>query len=132
MAKKTNTGATTKVVALNAEEFQKLTPAEQIAHLTSLQETNAGLEEKLKEAIKEAKPDSLPTFEVDADDENDIDGGTYEFTCPTFTWDDNSIINVRELSAESESKDKKVAEKANAIIAGLVQRKSGIVRRKED
>jgi hypothetical protein len=34
--------------------------------------------------------------------------------------------------AETESKDKKVAEKAQAILGHLVARKSGIIKRKED
>jgi hypothetical protein len=135
MGKKESKGTAAKVAVLSPEEFKKLTAEEQTKYLTDivaqnalLQSANAELTAKVKEATKE----ELPTFDVDADEENDIEGGTYQFTCPTFHWDDNSIINVRELMADTESKDKKVAEKAQAILGHLVARKSGIIKRKEE
>jgi hypothetical protein len=79
-----------------------------------------------KELEKAAKADSLPTFEADDDE--------YEFTCPTLTWDDNSVIDVRKLAAEAEE-DEVAAEKFADICGKLVHRGSGIVRkveRKED
>lgn len=100
----------------------------QVAKTKKLEADNATLSEK----VKEAKKEELPTFDVDEDKENDIEGGTYQFTCPTFHWDDNSIVDVRKLVADSESDDAKVAEKAQAILGHLVARKSGIIARKED
>lgn len=135
MGKKETKGAAAKVAALTPEEFKKLTPEEQLAYLQKVTDANASLQsanDELSAKVKEATKEELPTFEVDADEENDIEGGEYQFTCPTFHWDDNSIIKVRDLMADTESKDKKVAEKALAILGHLVARKSGIVKRKED
>jgi hypothetical protein len=128
--KKANGAAASKPAALTAEEFQKLSPEEQVAHLNSLQESNSALQAEADTLKKEATKDLLPSFEVEDDDANDVEGGEYQFTCPTFTWDDNSVINVRELVAEASGKDK-AAEKAQGIMAALVARKSGIVLKKE-
>jgi hypothetical protein len=73
----------------------------------------------------------LPSFEVPEDEDNDIEGGEYQFTCPTFTWDDGSVIQVSELWAQASSKKQKEADKAQEILAELVKRKSGILKRKE-
>jgi hypothetical protein len=135
MGKKETKGTTTKVVVLSPEELQKLSPEDLMNYASSLGEKAATLQSsntELAAKVKEATKDVLPSFDVDADEEHDIEGGTYQFTCPTFHWDDNRIIDVRELMAETESKDKKVAEAAQAILGHLVARKSGIIARKED
>ncbi len=128
MAKKKTKGAAASAAALTAAEFQKLSPEEQAAKLEALQAENA----KLKAGVKSSGKEELPSFEVDADEEAEIEGGDYQFTCPTFQWDDGKVIDVRKLMAEAESDDKKAAEKASAIMSELVARKSGIVKRKED
>lgn len=99
--------------------------------IKKLRADNAALAKQNAELTKEVKGNSLPSFEVDDDEENDIEGGEYDFTCPTFTHDDGSVIDVRELMVGFNSKDRKVAEKAQAIVANLVKIKSGIVQRKE-
>jgi hypothetical protein len=140
MAKpKNNKPAAKPAAGFNAEEFKKLSPAEQAAYVEKLVADKASLEntnkqlatENSKLSITKGK-DELPSFEVDEDEDNDIEGGTYQFTSPTFTWDDGIVINVRTLAEETQSNDKKVAEKALAILAKLVAIKSGIVTRKED
>jgi len=128
MAKKNTKGAAANTAALTSDEFQKLSAEEQAAAMEKLLKENADLKAAAKQTTKEV----LPSFDVEDDEENEIEGGEYQFTCQTFTWDDGSVIKVRELIADSESKDKKVAEKAQAILGGLVLRKSGIVKRKED
>ncbi|HEY3403883.1 MAG TPA: hypothetical protein VGK59_10880 [Ohtaekwangia sp.] len=128
--KKKNTGAAAKVAALTPEQFAGLSPEEQAKYVADLQNTNAALTDKtveLEGKLKEAKPDELPSIEVDEDEENEIEGGTYQFTCPTFTWDDGSVINVRELVDGLKSKDKKTKTKAENIVAKLVAIKSGIL-----
>jgi hypothetical protein len=127
MAKKDNKSAAIKA-ALTPEEFQKLTPEEQAAYLAAAFEAQSENQTLKTSIAAELKKNSPVSFEIEEDVENDIEGGTYEFTCPTFTWDDNSVINVRELSASKDEKDKK---KYEEICAELVYRKSGIVRRKE-
>lgn len=129
MAKGKGKSVTLKSVTLTAEEFQKLTPEEQVEYLNKLQSSNDELTSQVKSAKKEAQ--ELPSFDVDEAGEN-YEAGEYQFTCPTFTWDDNRIINVHDLVAEAEGKDEKIAEKAQAIISSLVARQSGIVKRKED
>jgi hypothetical protein len=75
------------------------------------------------DAVEEEKAKTAPvSFDVE-------DDGTYEFTCPTFTWDDGSVINVRELANSKVEKDQ---DKYATICAHLVARESGIVRRKEN
>lgn len=127
MAKRKPSNATAKAVALSAEKFQKLSPEEQMAHFTKLQSENS----ELKAAVKESVKGELPTFTVDEAGET-FEAGEYEFTAPTFTWDDNTVINVHELMVDAESANEKVALKASAIISSLVARNSGIVKRKED
>ena len=124
MGKKKTTSAAAKTAALTAEEFQKLSAEEQVAYLEKVQAENA----ELKSSLKKAATTELPTVDVEETDE--VAAGTYQFTCPTFTWDDNRIIDVRELVAEAESADEKVSQKAQVIIAQLLQRNSGILARK--
>lgn len=139
MANKRNKSALTTVSALTPEEFQKLTPEEQLAHFNKLNEAHAELAAKnqelvaeVKEAQKAAKADSLPVVEgVEEDTANDIEAGDYEWTAPLFTWDDGNVIDVRELMADAASDEEKVSQKATVIIAKLLQRKSGLLRRKE-
>jgi len=138
MAKKNTKGAAaTMAAAFNAEEFQKLSPEEQAAYIEKLHSDNAALQEAAEAAKAAAKTStkkgdakSLPTFEVE--EEKDIEGGEYQFTCPTFTWDDGKVIDVHKLMAMAESKEEKVSGPAGAIMGELVRRKSGIVKRKED
>lgn len=133
MAKKKAASATTKTVALTAEEFQKLTPEEQTAYLNGILEENSTLQSEnssLKKAADATKKEA-PSFEVDADEENDIEGGEYQFTCPAFTWDDGIVIKADELITQAGSKKPREAEKAQAILAELIKRRSGIVKRIE-
>jgi hypothetical protein len=127
MAKKEPKAAAPKGAAVTAEQLEKLTPEEQIA---LLKKQNEELSAKNNELTKEVTKDVAPSFEVDEDEDNDIEGGEYEFTAPTFTWDDGSVINVKELVEGSQSKDAKLAQKANEILAALVTRKSGLIRLK--
>lgn len=74
------------------------------------------------DAVEEEKAKTAPV-EFDLADE------TYEFTCPTFTWDDGRVINVRAMAnSEKESDQVALAE----MCQELVKRNSGIIRRKED
>jgi hypothetical protein len=123
MAKKKTTGAAAKSAALTAEEFQKLSAEEQVAYLEKVQAENAELKSSLKAVSTE-----LPSVDVEGTAE--VEAGTYQFTCPTFTWDDGRIVDVRELVAEAESAEEKVSQKAQVIIAQLLQRNSGILARK--
>jgi hypothetical protein len=127
MGKKQTKAAAPKGAAVTAEQLENLTPEEQIA---LLKEQNAELAAVNSELTKEVTKDVPPSFEVDEDEDNDIEGGEYEFTAPTFTWDDGSVINVKELVEGSKSKDAKLAQKANEILAALVLRKSGLIRLK--
>jgi hypothetical protein len=123
--KKSVAGAAT----LSPEEFQKLTPEEQYELLNKAQGEAAALaEENKKLVVSKGKPE-LPSIEVDDDEDNDIEGGEYQFTAPTFTWDDNTVIAVKDLVAGLGSKDKRVKEKAEDIVAKLVARKSGLLLR---
>lgn len=147
MSKKPSKSTAEKFAVLSTEELQKLTPEAQQEYFLKLQEahtalaaeadqllsTNATLEAEAKKLKKEKKQEELPSFEVEEDEENDIEGGEYQFTAPSFTWDDNSVIDVRELVAAAEgieSKDPKIkakADKAAEIISKLIARKSGII-----
>lgn len=132
MGKKNTKGAAAKVAALTPEEFQKLTPEEQLEHLNKLQQSNSELAEKAALAEGKVKDVELPSVEVEEDVENGIDGGDYQFHHQNFRWDDGNIINVVDLVADAEGKDKIKAAKATSIIANLVKRKSGVLQRKED
>ena len=104
--------------AKDALEVDKAAADEKVADLSA----------KLKEEVEKDAPLS---FEISEDNE-DLDvkeGDVFEFTAPTCTWDDNSIVNFRELAASKETKDQ---ERYALICASLVQRKSGLIRRKED
>ena len=121
MAKKSQTkAAAPKAAALTADQFAELTPAQQQEFLASLQKENSAL--KAAATAKGHTP--LPTFDVEADPENDIEGGEYQFTFPTFTWKEGKVINAAELIAEAGGSDAKKAEAAQAILAELVRRKS--------
>lgn len=133
MAAKKNKSAASSDAALSPEEFQKLTPEEQAAAFSNLQAKAAAAEKKAavaEQAAEKAGVADLPIVEgVEEDEENEIAAGDYQFTAPTFTWDDNSVIIVKELMADAASKEKKVAEKATTIIANLLARKSGLLVR---
>jgi hypothetical protein len=101
-------------------DLSKLTPEEKDKMLMDLQSENT----QLKASVKTAKAAELPSFEVDEDEENDVEGGTYQFTAPRLTWDDNQEYDVRALAA---SKEKKDMELYDTICAELVLRKSGLV-----
>ena len=138
MSKKSKKSTSIGFEVLSQEELQKLTPEQQTEYFNKLQAAHADLAKKASDlevenaSLKaESKQEELPSFEVEADDENDVEGGTYQFTAPTFTWDDGSVINVRELVEGAESADKKVAAKAQEILAALVARKSGLIRKEE-
>jgi hypothetical protein len=143
MTRPKNKVAPAQAGAISPEEFKKLTPEEQLAKLNELQTANAEASAKLagaEKAAKAARKDAdkagvveLPVIEdVEEDEDNEIEAGDYQFTAPTFTWDDGSVIKVTDLVANLSSKDKKVFEKAEFIVASLLQRKSGLLKRKED
>lgn len=141
MGKKNAKSTATKVAVLSPEEFKKLTPEEQVEYVTKLQSHNESLVNQSAELLvkiadaKKGKPgkgkDPLPSIEVDEDEENDIEGGEYEFTSPTFTHG-GKVIKVADLMADAEGKDNKKSEAALTVIAALVKRKSGLLRKKED
>lgn len=82
-----------------------------------------------KAAKAEAEKKAPPSIEVEGS--GDIESGTYVFTAPSFTWDDGKVINTRQLVADAQSENEKVSQRANSIIADLLARQSGILRRKE-
>lgn len=84
---------------------------------------------KLSAVVSAAQEEKAKTAPVEFEVEEGEAAGKYEFTCPTFTWDDGSVIKVRELANSKSEKDQ---EKYATICAHLVQRGSGIIRRKED
>lgn len=108
--------AQAKASALEAEKDAIKATAEQLAVDN----------EKLSSVVTAAQEEKAKTAPVEFEVEED---GKYEFTCPTFTWDDGSVVNVRELA---NSKNEKDQEKYATICAHLVARESGIIRRKED
>lgn len=104
-------------------ESLKASKVKQDAELKSLKAA-------LKEKASKTEKVGLPVIDVDEDLEAEVEGGEYEFTSPSFTWDDNSVVNVSELVAAVNGKDSKLKHKAEVIIASLLQRKSGILVRK--
>lgn len=106
-----------------ALENEKAASEEKLAKLKSEND-------KLQAINKEIVSPNSVTFEVEEDeDDADSEPGTYEFTAPLLTWDDASIIDIKALS---ESKEKADQQLYAEICATLVQRKSGLVRRKEN
>jgi hypothetical protein len=101
-----------------AAEGQQPSADQLQAKLAKLEAENASL--------KKAAPQLLPSFEVDDDADNDIEGGTYQFTAPALTWEDNSVIDVRVLAASVEEKHQALYEE---ICAKLVQIKSGLLKK---
>lgn len=90
----------------------------------------AAEKEALEKSISEGKAKPKPvTFKVKENEKAGIEGGTYEFTCPTFTHK-GEVINVRQLEADSR-KDKKALAKYEALCSMLVVRQSGIIKRRE-
>jgi hypothetical protein len=140
--KKATKGAAAKAVALSPEEFQKLTPEQQLELLNNLQsektfiagqlehaeKTNAKLKASVKSKDKEVV---LPSFEVDEDKKNGIAGGVYGFTCPSFTFG-GKVYKAEKVVADAESDSETVALEAQAVLSALVSKKSGIVKLKED
>lgn len=132
MAKKKE--KTPAVAGVTPEEFQKLSPEEQVAYLNELQQKNAALESEAKKAKAEAKAKSnaLPVVEVPKDNDSGVEPGTYQWTAPSLTWDEGKVIMVSDLMADAESDDDKVSQNAQVIIAKLLQLRSGLLVRKED
>ena len=98
-------------------EAEKLKAENDIIHADNL---------KLSAAVNAVEEEKAKTAPVSFEEE---DGYKYEFTCPTFTWSDGRVINVR---AMANSKDEKEQEEFATMCAHLIQRNSGIIRRKED
>lgn len=78
---------------------------------------------------KEKKAIEPVTFEVTkggtSGKGHEYEAGTYEFTCPKFTWDNGDEIDVRAMANSTDEKERnKLVEMANE----LVMRNSGIVR----
>lgn len=128
MGKKKPSSTPAKTGVLSPEEFQKLTPEEQLKYVADLQAKN----EALATVAKEAKSVALPSVEIEEDDPSGVEAGTYNWTAPTFTWDDNTVVKVSDLMKDAASKDEKVSQNAQVIIANLLGRKSGLLVRKED
>lgn len=124
MAKKKPADAPVNAGAFSQDEFQKLTPEEQVAHLQAANQALASENKSLAKAAAKGGVVVLPTVEDEA-------GNEYQWTAPTFTWDDNSIISVESLMEGAASDDEKLKEKAEVIIAGLIQRESGLLRKVE-
>lgn len=135
------------VTRLTKEKMSKLSPEELAEYASSLaaeadglkstadnlQKANVDLEKdneaktsKLKALEKKAKKERPVTFEIE---ESDDKNGEYEFTAPTLTWDDNNVYDIRKLSESNEKADTQLFDE---ICAKLVQRNSGLVRRKGD
>jgi hypothetical protein len=136
MAKQNKKSVAPKSATLTQEEFQKLSPEEQFALVNKANEAAAEAKKeasdaksKLKASGKKGEP--MPSFEVDEDKKNDVEGGTYEFTCRSFTHG-GKVHDAAKVVAASESDDEKEALAAQAIISSLVAKKSGIIKRKED
>ncbi len=137
---KSNKSAAAKPAALTLDELQKLSPEEQLALINGANakasEAQAAAEKataKLKAAKPvKAKDEPMPSFEVDADKKNGVEGGTYEFTSRTFTHG-GKVHKAAEVVKASESDDETDALAAQAILAALVSKKSGIIQlMKED
>lgn len=137
MGKKTTKSVAPKNATLTQEEFQKLSPDEQFALVTRAKEMaevaiNHASEAKAKLKADKKEEAVLPSFEVDDDKKNGIDGGTYDFTCPKFNHK-GKTYDAAKVVEDSESDDEKAAVAASEILATLVARKSGIIQlRKED
>lgn len=137
MAKK-NTNAPAPAGALSAEEFQKLSPEEQLAAFTALQSAKAAADEKAAaatEVVEKAGLVALPTIKgVPADEDNEVEAGDYQFTAPTLTYDDNKVYKAVDIVAALSSSDKKEKAHAEEIVANLLARKSGLLQiiKKED
>lgn len=127
-------------VVLSGEQFKELTPEAQLEYIDalnayneSLNEANAALAKKAAKAEKEdGKEKSLPSVEIEEEDPSGVEAGTYNWTAPTFTWDDNTVVKVSDLMKDAASKDEKVSQKAQVIISQLLVRKSGLLVKKED
>jgi len=127
-----------KPAILSAEEFKKLTPQEQFDYATAGRERAATSEAeaiKAKAALKvsgKKGDEPLPSFEVDEDKKNDVEGGTYDFTCRKFSHK-GKVYEAAKLLAAADSDNKKEALAANEVLATLVAKNSGIIKlRKED
>lgn len=127
-----NDGLKSKNEAL---ESDKASAEEQaIALQTAKAASDAALKEAQAQLKSEVEKTSPLSFTIDGMSEEDLEtlgvenGDVFEFTAPTCTWDDNSIVNFRELAASDEKKDRELYA---LICAKLVQRNSGLIRRKE-
>lgn len=137
---KKDSKSTVEITVLSPEEFQKLTPEQQLELLNTLAAKNAEAEAAVKKLEAKAKKQAskpgkkaekvLPSFEVDADKKNGIEGGEYEFTAETFTHK-GVVLNAAEVVKQAESDDEHLALTAQTVLADLVKRKSGVLKRKE-
>jgi hypothetical protein len=128
--------AETAKIAAEEKAAKAQAEADNIAStLEAVKAVNEELSSKVEAAAEEAAKSAPVSFETD--------DAEYEFTCPSFTWDDGRVINVREqhneyrriqkLEEDDVSKsEKEFAEEWEAICGHLVNRGSGIIRRKED
>jgi excinuclease UvrABC nuclease subunit len=144
MTKTKNKSAAAKVAALSPEEFQKLTPEEQAAEFAKLHAAHAAASEqlngaqaaakkaesKLKAAVKGSEKEEMPSFEVDADKKNGIEGGEYQFTTRTFTHGGKVLQAKKVVEAAEGEEDDPATIEAMAVLSALVDKKSGIIRLK--
>lgn len=132
MTKSKNKVAAAKVVAaLSPEEFLALSPEEQGAYLKDLQAKNSELEAQLQAKSEEPAVEEFPSFEVDEDEDNDIEGGTYVAVVKNFIYEEQNYES-KKLIADLKGDDKKKKAKAELILGKLVSMKSGVLARKED
>lgn len=80
---------------------------------------------KLSAVVSAADEEKAKTAPVEFEYGDD----TYQFTCPTFTWEDGSVVNVRAMANSQDEKDQVAFAK---MCKKLVEIESGIIRRKED
>lgn len=137
MAKRKPQSTPVTTGVLTAEQFKELSPEAQAEYLEVLNARNAELaaaNTKLAKEASDAKKGklTLPTIEVPADDNSGVEPGTYQWTAPSLTWDDGKVYKVADLMADIESEDQKVSQKAQVMIAKLLQMQSGLLVRKED
>lgn len=114
-----------RLAAAEAEKAKLAARNEELTELTEKAEAEkaelAARNEKLASLAQKAEVEKAEKAPLAFTTE---DGTVYEFTCPTFTWDDGRIIDPKKLAKE---KPEELAE----IAGHLINRNSGIIRRKE-
>lgn len=100
----------------------------------TLKSSNETLEKTASDLKKSGAVEPLPSFTLEKDvkikneslkEKPDfiVKKGKYQFTAPTFTWDDGRIVNVREVETLSDDEQ----EEYQHIYLQLVARGSGLI-----